>query len=284
MRKALIRSTFVLLTLLIAAYAGLAWYFSGMILEPRRRAVNEQHALIANGQLPSPRTFTVTGADDIELNGWYFQQADTADCAVILVHGWGSNRAGMLKYADIFADCGCDLIAYDHRAHGESGGAYGTGGIKEKEDLLRVTDWVVQNTGLDRNRIGWMGASWGAATALLAGAEAPDIAFIVADSPFQDWESAIFERALRMYGSAIEWIKPSVMGLVNWRAGVDYRMASPLLAAEELDVPVFLIHSQNDAETRIRSPMRTARLKPARSSQTVPLRTFFLSGPAENTG
>lgn len=254
--KRLLRGFLLLIVLLSGSYFAAAWYFSGMILTPRRQLPDPRHPLISQtlgtpseDKLPAPQDFSVQTAEGLRLKGWHFQQPVPADCGVVLIHGWGNTRSGMLKYADIFWDCGCDLIAYDHRAHSESEGDYATGGVREKDDLKRVSTWFQQASQLNRNQIAWVGASWGAATALMAGAEDPEIAFILADSPFEDWETAIFERADRLYGTWTSYLKPGVMGLVDLRAEIDYEAASPLRAAANIAVPVLLIHSQTDEAT-----------------------------------
>jgi len=200
-------------------------------------------------QLPPPQDFELQSFDGIQLKGKYFQKTATANCAIILSHGWTSNWAGMLKYVPALADCDCDLVFYDMRAHGESGGDHATGSIKEAKDLLAVTNWLAKTKGYTYDQIGWLGGSWGAAATLLAGADSQNVAFIIADSPFQDWYSAIFERAIRDYGSVVKFMSFGVMQTVNFRTGVDYKAASARLAAAQIDEPVLLIHSQMDDET-----------------------------------
>ncbi|MEL6942487.1 MAG: alpha/beta fold hydrolase, partial [Bacteroidota bacterium] len=138
---------------------------------------------------------------------------------------------------------------YDHRMHGESDAAPATAGIKEKMDLIKVTEWLQERTQLADQQIAWVGESWGAATVLQAGALDKDVAFILADSPFQDWDSAIFERAIRDYGGWVSNIAPIVMTIVDWRADIDHNQASPKEAVKAIKEPVFLIHSQSDPET-----------------------------------
>jgi len=199
--------------------------------------------------LPPPDDFSVTANDDIDISGKYFNVSDSARCLFIFSHGWGRNRPNMLKYYPMVEDCQCDIIMYDHRVHGESGGEYPTGGIKEAQDLMTVTEWANTEKGFEWNRIAWLGSSWGAATALMAGANDRDPAFIVADAPFQNWYSAVFERAIRDYGSGIKLIAPGVMQVVNMRSGVNYKEASALEKAKSIEEPVLLIHSEGDTET-----------------------------------
>lgn len=257
MSKTIKRSLVTLVVLLGVFYIGLSWFFSNQVLFPTVFPISkaeikgdwEKASDVPLEKTPVAEDFSITTKDKLQLNGWYFKNTDTVDCAVVLAHGWGSTRIGMLRYADIFWDCGCDIVAYDHRGHGSSGGKYGTGGVKEKDDLLLVTDWLQQKTGLKDKQIAWFGASWGGATALLAGATGKEVAFIGADSPFQNWHSAVFERAIKMYGSVINFFSPGVMTFVGWRAGVHTSEASPLKAAAKIKVPVFLIHSQTDEAT-----------------------------------
>lgn len=199
--------------------------------------------------LPPPEDFSISSFDKTTIKGKYFQKSDTAQCAIILAHGWSSNWVGMLKYTPLFSNCGCDLIFFDQRAHGESDRVPPTGSINESKDLLAITEWVKTKRNFTNQQIGWMGASWGAATALMAGADKMNVAFIIADSPFQDWYSAIFERAIRDYGGVAKLLAPGVMQMVNWRTGIDYQDASPLLAASKIEEPVLLIHSQGDSQT-----------------------------------
>jgi dipeptidyl aminopeptidase/acylaminoacyl peptidase len=247
------------LVLFVVAIVGMGWFFSNIILFPQNTQMQEDIDLMperwgmtyeeVTAQLPTPIDFSVQSVDDVTIKGWLYDYPDTARCAVIYSHGWGSSRAGMLKFADLFWDCGCDLVFYDHRMHNESGGIVATAGIKEKEDLLSVTNWLQANYGYSDQQIAWFGESWGGATVLQAGATEKDVAFIVADSPFQDWDSAIFERGRRQYGDWLMNITPVIMGLVDWRAEVDHNEASPRNAAKSIKEPVFLIHSRTDEAT-----------------------------------
>ena len=249
---------FIILSL--AGTAGISYYFSNLIMHPSQRNLSMAKDSIAknwgisydqiSSVMGNPDPFEIQASQDqISLKGWYFQQSDTSECAAILAHGWSGNRIDMLKYAPIFWECGCDIIVYDHRAHNESGGEFGTAGIKEKIDLLDVTNWLQNETGFRDEQIAWVGESWGAATALQAGAMEKDIAFIVAESPYQDWESAIFERGIELYGGWVSYISPIVLWVVNQRTGVDYKEASPLNQASNIKEPVLLIHSRADEAT-----------------------------------
>lgn len=254
-----LRYFLITLAAMVLLYFGLSFFLTQLIVYPDQRSqatslaeIKEdwnKTALAPETEIPEPENFEIESFDGTKLKGWYFKQPDSTQCGMVMAHGWGSNKTGMLKYADLFWDCGCDLAFFDHRGHKPSGGEYGTGGNKEKLDLIEVSEWFAQKTGLPKKNIGWMGVSWGAAAALQAAAMNDEYAFVAADAPFQDWYSAIFERAIDRYGSGIKAFTPGAMTVLDFRTGTDFDEASPLKAASKITIPVFLLHSQTDDAT-----------------------------------
>lgn len=252
------RIFFLILFILALVYLGICWYFSNLILNPpqgdplerteQMLAIQGPNAQLVNDWLSIPDAFSIKSEDGITLRGWHFK-ADSAKCAIIMAHGWSASRLEMIKYFDLFEDCGCDIVVYDHRGHNESDDAHATGGIMESKDLLRITEWTQKQTGFTGEQIGWLGVSWGGATVLQAGASEKNVAFIISDSPFQDWHAAVLERAIRDYGTWINIFVPTIKGLVNMRANVHFGSASSLLSAPDIEEPVFLIHSKADSAT-----------------------------------
>ncbi|MGZ4582501.1 MAG: alpha/beta hydrolase, partial [Nocardioidaceae bacterium] len=58
--------------------------------------------------------------DGVTLSGWYVPSRNGA--AVVLLHGAGSTRSAMLRYAVVLARHGYGVLLYDARGHGRSGG------------------------------------------------------------------------------------------------------------------------------------------------------------------
>jgi len=257
--KILKKSLYTLTVIVLICYLGMSYMLSNRVLTPVDPTTKKDIADMPAewnttfremmALLPKPEQLSISGFEGVELYGQYFDVSDTNKCLFIFVHGWSRTWANMLKYYPMVDDCGCDVLMYDHRAHGRSEGQYPTGGIKESEDLLLVTEWASRNKGYDWEKIAWLGSSWGAATSIIAGANNQDPAFIVADAPYQDWYSAVFERAILDYGSGIKAIAPGVMKVVNMRSEIDYREASPKEKAKEVVEPVLLIHSKKDMAT-----------------------------------
>jgi alpha-beta hydrolase superfamily lysophospholipase len=242
-------------------YLGLTFVMSGLVLDTPNRSLEESYRIATErwklnldslrDELPEPRSIAFASpVDGIVLRGWYFRQSVPANCGVVMAHGYHDNRMSMLKYTPYFDRCGCDLLLYDHRGFGESDEAYATGGINEARDLRAAHRQLSERSGLADDRIGWLGESWGGATVILAAAnDGPDPAFVIAESPYADWETAITERGVKDYGAALHYLTPATFGWVGYRGAVDVDEASPEVAAASLEIPLLLLHSRQDTLT-----------------------------------
>lgn len=259
--------------LLPVLYLGFSWYLSGLIMHgPPRRDIPTAFERLKNDwnidrdsimqTLPEPEEVTFTGTPlpaseaDAEqaptLHGWLFSSGrDTAVCAVVMAHGITDNRSGMLKYTGAYRDCGCELLLYDHRAHYRSGNDdLITGGIYEALDVEKAHQYLASRFKLTDKQIAWVGESWGGAAVLIAGGNNNiQPAFIHADSPYSNWETAIGERAVKMFGGWIGAFFPGTFFFVDQRLGIDHTQASPEKAAARIQVPTLIVHSAADVET-----------------------------------
>ena len=254
---------------LLLLYIGITYYLSSLILDTPNRSLEESYG-IATAQwhvnidslrttLPLAREVSFTSpVDGITLRGWYFKHPGGASCGVVLAHGYHDNRMSMLKYTPALQECGCDLLLYDHRGFGQSDESHGSGGINEATDLLTAHAFLRAQSGLEDGQIGWLGESWGAATALLAaGRGEVQPAFVIAESPYTDWATAITERGVKDYGPALAAFTPGTFQWVAFRNGTDFDAASPLRAAGRIEAPVLLLHSRQDTLT---SPDQSERI------------------------
>jgi len=134
----------------------------------------------------SPRTVSFQSADGIPLKAWWERawSVPVPKCTVILVHGSQSNKTGMAFTAGRLLLQGFSVLLLDLRAHGESGGNYSTLDYKEALDVEAAVRWVEANASGDR--IALLGHSSGAVAALLAAAQTPGLAAVVADSAYLD--------------------------------------------------------------------------------------------------
>jgi dipeptidyl aminopeptidase/acylaminoacyl peptidase len=238
----------VITSVIIASiYLGICYYFSSRIIIPGRAEVPELFKM--SEPYAKAKEVTFRTRDYLTLSGWYLENPKDGDCGIILLHGRNSSRYGMRHWMPYFWAKGCDLLAYDHRAHGESEGDYGTFGIYESYDLLEAHDWLKDKADLSDDQIGWVGASWGAATALQTEMTETQPMFILADSPYKDLDAAVMERAIRDYGDWVKALVPTIYWMVQSRAEFNPYITSTEEKAKNVNVPTLLIHSQTDQAT-----------------------------------
>ncbi|MCA9981906.1 MAG: alpha/beta fold hydrolase [Anaerolineales bacterium] len=247
----------VVVAVLITAvgYLGGSWYFSDQIIARPITPLVESRSEFsgpAGYGLPAPEEIEVASDDEITLRGWYFDNDRNGDCAAVLLHGHSGNRYGALQYTPLFWERGCDLVLYDARGHGDSSPAFHTFGYHEKQDLVNMVNWVETRTGLAEEDVALVGVSYGAATALQAAPLLPDVAFIVADSSYQDVQTIVTQQGQAQFGDWVGWFVPGAFMVSGWRAGFDSTAASPLTAVGQVqttDTPIMLTHSLQDEYT-----------------------------------
>ncbi len=242
----------ILAVIILVAYAYGSWFFASVLIARPTQTLAESAALVkktpADVGLPAPLDVTIVNGE-VTLAGWYFANERDGDCGVVLLHGYTSTRYGALDFAPLFWECGCDLLLYDARGHGESNGRYHTYGYYEKEDARAAALWLAAQSGLSLGKIGLMGVSYGAATSLQAAPLLPELAFIIADSPYQDLETIIRYQAVQQYGPAVQMMIPGAWLVAELRANFDVEEVSPANSAAQAQPPILLIHSLSDTYT-----------------------------------
>ena len=109
---------------------------------------------------------------------------DDRQRAVILCHGWTSNHITMLTYGKLYQELGFNIVAYDHRYHGNSErNTFCSMGLYESRDLIGLANYVKQFFPED-TVLGVQGESMGSATAMQAAPEMNWLSFIVEDCGF----------------------------------------------------------------------------------------------------
>src|SRR4249919_1378110 len=152
--------------LIYVAVSALGGYFivEGA-LHPSKKELTEQTLhrakVIATQVHASLKEVSVHAKDGIILKAWYFDEASDSNKSVILFHGLGDNRKGMIGYVQLFLRNGYNVLTPDWRAHGESGGELATYGIKEKDDVTSWINWLQSST--DSKKYYALGESYGAA-------------------------------------------------------------------------------------------------------------------------
>jgi fermentation-respiration switch protein FrsA (DUF1100 family) len=129
--------------------------------------------------------------DGTVLRGWYMPATPGSGRAVVIAPGSAQNRlAGdvALGLAPSLVAAGFDVLTFDFRAEGESGGDTLTYGAREQDDVLGA---VAGARAHGDRRVAVIGFSLGAVSAILAAARSADIEAVVADSSFADLRATL---------------------------------------------------------------------------------------------
>ena len=240
-----------IIVLLIALYGAASWYFSEILLNGPTETIAEARAegdTPASKGLPEPEEVRID-AGDVTLAGWYFDNPADAGCGLLFLHGFTGTRYHALNWAPLFWERGCDILAYDHRGHGDSTPAFHTYGFYEKQDALVALDWFGERAGLEPSQIGVFGVSYGAATALQMAPLVPELAFVGADSAYSEMEEIVGYQARQMFPTLAPLLLPGALAIAELRADFDVQAVAPERTVADAQMPILLIHSLTDEYT-----------------------------------
>ena len=187
-------------------------------------------------------------ADGIELTGWFVAGKGNGE-TIVVSHGLGSSGAGSYPGYAFLNRAGYNVLAFDHRAHGHSGGRYSTLGPLEVQDMLAALSYLLGRPDVDPERIGAIGCSMGAGVVLGAAAREPALRAVVAESVYaelgQVWER--FGR-ISIRGTSLSWSWGAPM---RWAAhmwtGERPSAYAPVRLIDQISPrPLLLIHGELD--------------------------------------
>jgi dienelactone hydrolase len=118
-------------------------------------------------------------SDGVRLSGWYVPSK--AGAAVVLLHGAGSTRSGVLDHAVVLGRAGYGVLLFDARGHGRSGGRAMDFGWYGDADIAAAVTFLQAQPDVDDGRIGAVGMSMGGEEAIGAAAGDPRMKAVVAE-------------------------------------------------------------------------------------------------------
>ncbi|NMM64030.1 alpha/beta fold hydrolase [Clostridium sp. P21] len=195
-------------------------------------------------------------SNNITLNGCLIKNGNSKK-TIIICHGYGDSKfmsggktassvkVDNLQLSKIFLSQGYNTLLFDFRGHGDYAGKDGvTIGFKEQQDLLGAVNFI-KSKGIG-DKIGVIGFSMGAATALSSIDKTNDISFVIADSPFSDLKTYL-QSNMKIWTGLPDF--PFVpMVLLNFKLiyGVDYSTVKPVSSVSKSKIPILLIHGKKD--------------------------------------
>jgi len=223
-------------------------------------AINYDQATDADllASQPDPRECSHQGAepgdevvsdDGIRIAGWWIPAASSVPRdgpTVVLVHGYGDDKSGMLEDA-IFLHDRWNLVLFDLRNSGQSLGEETTQGLNEQRDLEAMLDWVDAN--LHPTALAVFGQSMGGQTSVNVVAQDPRVDALILESTHDRLASAM---VARIHNAGYPFGEVGYLSIVlgTWlRTGVNVLSADPIEAIVAMGSrPVLLIHGGSDVD------------------------------------
>lgn len=180
-----------------------------------------------------------------DISGFYFQGSNKK--TVIFCHGIAWTKYGMAKYLKPFFDEGWNILLYDHRSAGETGGKYPSFGFYEKNDLGKVVEFARKKF-FDSEVLGLFGESFGGAVILQYSPIDQSVDFLVTVCPFTSLRGLVKAHLRLFFFPSI--LDPIVLFFTNlylWFVGhFQVSDVEPGKDALFSKTPLFLIHGTED--------------------------------------
>ncbi|MGH9449517.1 MAG: alpha/beta hydrolase [Terriglobia bacterium] len=260
----------VIILLVVFFYGVVPWFLTNIVTR------NNFHFRDTNaGKTPASygmpfENVQFTSRDGIPLKGWYVPaQAPGGGPAlgtIVYCHGFHRSRIEMLPMAVYGHQLGYDGLLFDFRNHGQSGGKVTSLGYWERLDAEAAASYTVGHEQAPHPVILW-GVSMGAATALMAAADDPEVNAVISDSTFLSFRGVIqhhYHLVIDIVRRHWWWFPPlPAFPLVNevvawsaWRAHFNPSQFNLDHAVERIGArPILFVAVRNDE----RMPPRIAR-------------------------
>jgi uncharacterized protein len=249
----------VLVSLLLAVFGWAPYYLAGLATLRRFTFHDKENAGVdpqALGLAYEASAFK--SLDGTELAGWWVPATEPRG-TVVLVHGLNRSRIEMVRKTPFLHERGWNALLFDLRHHGASGGSATTFGYKEHEDVLAAAAEARRRA--PGPLVLW-GVSLGAASAVMAAAQDPQVAGVVCDSTYRSLPDTV-RHHLALLRARRSWLKvlppwPLAEELLFWmgrRGGFDARAVDVVAAAARLGGrPALFVANSEDP----RMPMEIA--------------------------
>lgn len=146
----------------------------------------------------NPDTITFTSGGDT-IDAWHFVgSGDALSSAagrpvVVMAHGVGGTKdSGLMAFATPLAEAGCDVLAFDYRGFGASGGTprQTVSVAGQVDDYRAAMDAARRLPGVDRDRLVLWGVSLSGGHVFAAAAGRDDVAAMISLTPLVDGVAA----------------------------------------------------------------------------------------------
>lgn len=178
----------------------------------------------------------------------------------VVLHGWGGSALDMLAVGELLREEGLDVVLLDARAHGRSDDVALTSMPAFADDLSAAISWWRSASGLAGERLVLVGHSVGAGACLLAARDEPAVDGVVVLASMAD-PRRVMHRVFVGAG-----LPPGLtalpLRLVEHLIGRRFASFAPFEVIQTLDLPLVIIHGQDDATIPVDDARQLARAAP----------------------
>lgn len=255
------RAALVLAATLAVVYFALGLVIANALTVPRREPLGPDPR-VALGLPFEEARFTARG-EPIELGGWFVPApAGSPARAIILVHGKDGCRSCAFDKTSIglvgaLQARGFAVLMMDLRGHGGSGDGRFTFGLRERRDIEGAVDWLI-GRGFAPGRIGLIGESMGAASAIGAAADEPAIGALVADSSYAELVPVLAQEFPKVSGLP-GFLLPGAVLMGRLVVGEDIAASRPIDEIGRIAPrPLLIVHAADDPVISVEHARRLA--------------------------
>ena len=236
---------------LLILYVGLQIALS--IVTPKRRSLKKTRELENERGLGLMEFYDEKKHDECfiksrygyKLRLYFFITDNDSDKYVVMAHGHTYTHHGCIKYAKMMYERGYNVILYDERYHGNSGGNNTTLGYYEQNDLYDVITYVYERFG-DKIFLGTYGESMGAAAVILEQNFDDRVKFVVSDSGFARLEEVLLDLMKRFKA----FPKKPLLKLADFFVKIIAKMSiydvNPIDSLTNGKTPILFVHGEDD--------------------------------------
>ena len=186
--------------------------------------------------------------DKVQIKGWFIPAEKYTNKTIILMHGWGMNRSDILKNTYFLHDLGFNLLYFDFRALGESGGKISSIGYLETRDVRAAIKYLKETRPESCKKIGLYGLSMGAMVAICEGASNPQISCVAAEASYYSFRRVVSRWAWVHHKVPSFPVIPIVLHYIRKDLHVNPERYSPKYNIGKISPrPVFIIHGRYDS-------------------------------------
>lgn len=188
----------------------------------------------------------------VSLKGWYFENKYSVR-TVIFSHDYAQNRLQFgektLDIVKTLLNKGYNVLLFDFRNSGISGGKSTSAGLYEKDDLLGAIKYIKS---LGAKNISLIGFSMGASVSIAAASESNDVDAVIADSAFSDLKEYL-NLLLPSWSRLPKFpFNNTILLSAKLMNGLDPVKFSPRSVLHKVNPrPVMFIHSAGDREISV---------------------------------